>query len=215
MRWIELIINYSLVIIVITFFFMSFSKLPFYFKILGYTVIISAIVEVFAAYMLFNNKNNLFLFHFLNPFQFLMYSIYLIGILQSGFFRKCIYVLSSFLIVFAFFLSTKIQLINEYNSYWLLIQNFTLSFFLLFYFYEQIISDLQNEEFSKSIFLINIGLFIYCVSNLFIGGFLNTLIKYNVQIALYVYFISAFVSYFTYVCYIFAFRKIAKFESKY
>jgi hypothetical protein len=208
MRWIELILNYTFVIIAIGIFLKSHSKIPAHIRLIGYIVIVTAAIELVAAVLLFKDINNLFLFHILNPLQFFVYSIYLKGVLKNPILKKYILYSSAVLVFFSAFLSWRIQPVNEYNSYWLLIQNSVLCLYLLFFFYEEILDNAGEKIYSKSVLFINIGLFVYSISNLFIGGFLNTLIKNNVSAALIVYFASVIVSYFTYTCYIIAFRKI-------
>ena len=215
MRWIELILNYVLVITAITLFIKVYRIVPKYLKLIGYVLILNFVIEGIAAILMFQDKNNLFLFHFLNPLQFLLYSFYLKAVIKNSSFKKFIFWCSPLLVCGSVFISLKIQTVDEYNSYWLLIQNLTLTLYLLFYFYEQITENLEEILFSKSIFLINIGLFIFSISNLFIGGFLNILIKHNTYAALIIYFISAFVSYITYICFILAFKKLLLIEPKF
>jgi len=169
-------------------------------------LILNFFVEGIAAIMLLLDHNNLFLFHFLNPVQFFLISSYIQKLVLSAKAKFAILVITLMAILTSIIFSFTIQPINEYNSYWLLLQNLLVCIFILYYFYEQTLNTNTGQKHEKSILLVNIGLFIYAITNLFIGGFLNPLIKYNVHIALYVYFGSVLVSYITYILFIFAFK---------
>ena len=208
MRVLEIIINYLIITTVIFFFIKKYSLLPGYIKLVGYVLILNFFVEGVAAILLLNDENNLFLFHILNPVQFILFSYYLKAIISS---KKARYIISyviPLLVLVSLSISFTIQPFTEYNSYWLLIHNLLITIFVLYYFYEQSLEKAPENIYEKSILLINIGLFIYSVGSLLISGFLNHLIKYNIKVALYVHYGAVVISYLTYLFFLFAFIKI-------
>lgn len=182
--------------------------MPKHIRLLGYVLVINFFVEGVAAILLLYDLNNLFLFHILNPVQFVFYGYYISAIIMSKKVKKLLPVLIPCLVGVSLIISFTIQPFTEYNSYWLLIQNLFVTIFILYYFYEQSLEAAVESRYEKSILLINIGLFIYSIGSLLISGFLNHLIKYNIKVALFVYFGSVLISYLAYLLFIAAFIKI-------
>jgi len=182
--------------------------MPKHIRLIGYVLVINFFVEGVAAILLLYDLNNLFLFHILNPIQFMLYGYYISAIIISKKVKRILPVLIPCFAGISLIISFTIQPFTEYNSYWLLIQNLFVTIFILYYFYEQSLETALESMYEKSIFLINIGLFIYSIGSLLISGFLNHLIKYNIKVALFVYFGSVLISYLAYLLFIAAFIKI-------
>ena len=181
MRVLEIIINYLLITATIFLFIKKYSILPGYIRLVGYVLVINFFIEGIAAILLLQGTNNLFLFHILNPVQFILFSFYLKAIVWSKKAKNIISYIIPLSVVASFSISFTIQPFSEYNSYWLLIHNLFITIFILYYFYEQSLEKIPEHIYEKSIFLINTGLFIYSIGSLLIGGFLNHLIKYNIN----------------------------------
>ncbi len=208
MRVLEIVSNYTLIVVALFFFVKKYFQMPGYIRYIGYVLLLNCIVEGIAAFLMIYDINNLFLFHILNPIQFAFYAWYTRAIMTSDRVKNILTFIIPVLVAISFIMSFSIQSFNEYNSYWLLIHNIFITLFILYYFYEQSLDNVVVSKYEKCILLINIGLFIYSIGNLFIGGFLNILIKDNLHVALLVYFGSVIISYIMYLFFIMAFIRL-------
>lgn len=148
------------------------------YKILGYYIITTLAVESLNVYLWQSGQNNLFLIHFYTLAEFILVSFFLKSIIKSPpFLIKHFSLIISISSVFIICNSIFIQGFNSLNSYAETFENSVLILLILFFFYDLFGKENATNNQSKSLTIINSGLFIYLSGSLTIFLFGDFLVK--------------------------------------
>lgn len=209
----QVYINFSLLICINFLFLFQLKRIDQPLKMIGVLCLIITLFHLWAAYhFVFTKKNNQFVFHILIPIQYTLLSLYYATQQGNKQIKNVILISIPLFVVTTSIISLFIQKINSYNSYSLLIQNFLVTIWSLFYFRSILRSDHFQQIEKKPDFYISAGIFFFSLSDFFIEGIMNYLIKRNNIFSLKLYYISVMLSFILYISFIIGF--IVKYKIK-
>ncbi|PRY09839.1 hypothetical protein CLV24_11743 [Pontibacter ummariensis] len=184
---------------------LSFKRLHEALKALGYPLLATLFIEGYAAYLLFNNTRNLYLYHILTPLQYALFSVVAYKALTSFTYRRAILLSIPIYLLISFFITLFLQGLSEYNSYALSIKNALLACWALLY-YRETFADLKVVRLEKEpLFWVNTGMFFYSLGSFFVDGLMNQLLVQSYELAHTLYYINVFLGYFLYISFLIAF----------
>lgn len=194
----EVYTNFTLHAVNIFLFFCCYQKARTPIKIIGFSVVVTCIVEIYAAKLKFEKTNNLFLYHGFAVLHYIAYSYFYYIVLHNKTVKKVILITLPTFIFFSFISAIYLQPLEEYNSYTLVTKHFLISVWIMIYFLEFFITPgylkIQHEPY----FWISTGLLFFSVGNFFIEGMMDYLINKSMKIALSFYLTGVVFSYFFY-----------------
>ena len=163
----------------------SKKKFPQYFKHLPYFFLFNLIFEILADLMMNGGLNNLFLYHILNPFQFLFLSSIYYLYFDNNTIKNSIIICNIIVFSAAILFATTIQPINTNNSYTNIIKNLFLVIIIVIYFRDLFVREEYIDLKNSYIFIISSALFVTTLGNLMIDFTMNFLMKSDWVVTLY------------------------------
>ncbi|RIV27109.1 hypothetical protein DYU11_01980 [Fibrisoma montanum] len=156
------------------------------------------------------NRDNLYVFHFLPVAQYVAYGLMFRGMLAQTVIQRLISVTIVLFSVVSFGISLTIQPWNQYNSYALTLFNTLIAYWAGHYlwriFIDSKISSLEKEP----LFWISAGLFFTSLGNFFVQGLMNYMISVSNQYALLVYWIQELMNFIVISIFLLALRVYLK-----
>ncbi|MBB6611770.1 hypothetical protein H7F15_12030 [Pontibacter sp. Tf4] len=201
----ELYVHFSLLALNLAVWLVLYKKLDSPFRLLGWTLLLTALFEAYAAYLLLNKTRNLHLYHLLTPLQYVLYSLVFYKVLEGTIYRRAViltipaYLLVSGIITFFF------QGLSEYNSYALSLKNVLLTLWVLLY-YREIFTSLKVVELTKdAMFWTSTGLLFYSLGSFFVDGLMHYMLGKSFEMANAFFYISIFLGYLLHGTFLIAF----------
>ncbi|MDQ6844107.1 MAG: hypothetical protein M3Z92_07130 [Bacteroidota bacterium] len=163
------------------------NKIELPLKFLTFIIVSSLLIEISTSTIFDYLPNNLFLYHIYNPVEFFLYSLFFASLILAKKMRRILYFLIPVYLITAIILSLFVQKINVNNSYAITIESLCIILYTLLYLRQINLYQIDNRAEKNPYFWIVIGVFLYFTGNLFIDGFLNFLLKINVDTARFYY----------------------------
>jgi len=202
----QVYINFSLLFFLNILFLFQIKNITRPMFIIGVLSIIVTAFHMWAAYhFIFTKKNNQYVFHFLIPIQYSLLSFFYLNVLTNTVIKRMIIVSIPVFWIVSLLISFYVQKFDAYNSYSLLIQNFLLTLWSLSYFGNLVRGEQFVQLEKKPVFYICAGIFFFSLSDFFIEGVMDYLIKAKNEYSLTLYYISEILSFILYGTFIVAF----------
>ena len=151
------------------------------FKILSFILLSAILLELCTSLIFDYLPNNLFFYHFYNPLEFILYSLFFSSLAMSVKTKKYILLIIPAYIMIALFLSFFTQKINENNSYAICLESLIIILYCLLYLRHINIHQIENRAERNPYFWITLGILFYFTGSLFLEGFLNILLKVSID----------------------------------
>jgi hypothetical protein len=202
MLWYD-IVNFSLILLCIIVICLKYNTLPYEIKFFLTYFILTFLLEVASLFFILKGTNNLFLYHAIIPFQYLITSYYLLLVLGKN--RKTI-------ILFFLFLSVAVMLafsflyanLSEYYSFASILKNLFTSLLILLYFRKIFITTTDFDSDTGLNAWVCAGLFINCLGSFFIEGTMNYLMSADREVATNFYYLRIGLDFLFYVVFTFS-----------
>lgn len=185
---IDVYLNISFLTILLLLFFIKMKQLTQEQKVIGFIVLVTLPLELYAGYLQSYTINNLFIYHILIPIQYSFYAYIYYCYLEFKIMKKLI--LGSIILVLgaAAVLAFTIQPPDTYNSYVIILTNFFICIWVLTY-YRQLfvqlkITDLKTEP----LFWISNGLLLFALGDFFVEGLMKALLDQSLRMARWNYY---------------------------
>jgi len=211
----QVYINFSLLFILNILFLLQIKNIQKPMLIIGVLGIAITAFHLWSAYhFVFTKKNNQHVFHFLTPVQYSLLAYFYWTILDKENIKKIISISIPVFWLVSFLISFYVQKFDSYNSYSLLLQNFLVTLWSLFYFGSLVRGDGVQQLEKNPVFYISAGIFFFSLSDFFIEGIMDYLIKVKNEDSLTLYYISEILSFILYAIFILAFLINKKYKVK-
>jgi hypothetical protein len=197
MNW-DFYFNFTLHVANLCFFAVVFRKADVFIKILALCILITCLTEAYAAKLMIKKVDNNFLYHFLIPIQYVLYSLAYAKILRGRVVKKVVVLFLPIFLIFAIAMSLYVEKVNEYNSIVCATKHFLITFLVLFYFLQIFFEKEEIVLWKSPHFWISIGLVISSLGNFFIEGLMSYMINLSNDFALSFYLIGVGIVYFYY-----------------
>jgi hypothetical protein len=179
-------------------------------RFLGIYLLLTFIFDAFAATIMFHPplakalNNNLFVYHFLIPLQFITVMMLYYQVFLNSFIRRSLIWLGILFTLFSIIMSATLQPLSDYNSYSILLKYTLIVLIVMFYFYETFRVTLYPEIHKHSLFWISVGFLFHSISNIFLEGLSNYLLDNNSEAFQKVYALYSFSNYLQFTFFIVA-----------
>jgi hypothetical protein len=190
------------------------SGIPVPFKFIGGVLLLIILVELASGTVFKNVKNNLFLYHFQNPAEFVLYALFFYSIFHAHILKRIAIVAAPLYLLLALFFSFFIQTVNENNGYQVIMESIVLITFALAYLRELLIYRIEEKVQENPFFWIVSGILFHFSSSLFLEGFLDNLIKIAESSARMYYKPAYLFKYIMCFCYLIAILIVYKTKKK-
>lgn len=180
----------------------TFKHLPGAFKLFALLLGVTFVVESIAFYYLFFTKEQyLYLYHFFNPFLYVLVAYIYSTVIKTGWKNKLIRFSIPGFLVLSLLLTLYVQPLHTVNSYATMTSAALLVFLSLIYYYELLKNDDITNLTSKPLFWISTGNLIFYAGIFFIEGFVSYFIKYAPDLGRKLMFINYFLNFVLYTLY--------------
>lgn len=211
----EIYIHFSILLLALASFVVNLPKLQPELRLLGLTLGITTLIESYAAYLVFQLKVNLFLYHWLIPIQVVLFSLIFHRTLHTPGFRKLILFSIPVYLIFACYNTLYLQPLSEFNSYSRILKNILLTCWALFY-YKELFAELKVKALSKDpMFWVSTGLLFASLGSFFSDGLMNHLLSLSFEMAHALNYINVFLKYFLNLTFLVAFWLPGSAEGKF
>lgn len=186
----------------------NYQKITNSFRWILYQLIITSVGELYGYYSLWFLKTVAFpMFHFLNPIEYLLYSLFFYELTQKHFTERFILATITALLLFSIGNTIWLQLLAEDNSNAYLAGAALMVVYSLLYYYELY----QREDFSVPIvklpdFWIVTGIFFLYAGSFFVMGFIRIILAIEPETAPNLYVINLFLNILLYALIFYGFR---------
>lgn len=196
--------HFALLALNILLWLVKFRYLNTSLRLLGLLLLLTLLFEVYAAFLMFNQVRNLYLFHYLTPLQYVLTALLFRSTLHSVRFRTIItYSIPVFLVI-SLLISLTVQGTNDYNSYALMLKSLLTTCWVLCYFRE-IFSGLRLVRLeTEPMFWVSTGMLFYALGSFFAEGLMNYLLLQSYPFALQLYYLSVLLGYLLYSAFLVA-----------
>jgi len=201
----ELYLHFGLLFLNVMLWGSRFTSLKPELKLLGVNLLLTLLLEGYAAYLMLQSIRNLYLYHFLTPVQYCLYAF--IFYLTAYSTKKKYLILSSIpiYIVSSALITVYIQDLTQFNSYALSLKNVLIVCWVLLY-YHDVFTRLKVERLElEPLFWVCTGLLFYSLGSFFVYGLMNQLLRQSHELTLPLYYITLFLGYLLYLMYLVAF----------
>lgn len=198
MKW-EVVVNFSLHFFNIILFFWGFKKFDLSLKLIGVSIFLTCIVELYALKLMLRSVDNNFIYHFLTPIQYALFAAAYAFKIHNLKGKKIILYSIPVAILLSLIISVRFQKLDEYNSFFCAIKHSLLSFWILYFFYETFLNEKDIELVRDPFFWISTGLLFSSLGNFFIEGLMSMLIIRSHTIALNFYLVGVSLTYLSYL----------------
>jgi hypothetical protein len=200
MLWYD-IVNFSLIILCIAVIGLKYNTVPYEIKFLLAYFILTFLLEITSLFFILKGTNNLFLYHAIIPFQYLITSYYLLLLLRKN--RNTLvlfFLIISVAVMLAFsFLYTNL---SEYYSFASILKNLLTSLLILLYFRKIFITTTDFDSDTGLNAWVCAGLFINCLGSFFIEGTMNYLMFTDREMATNFYYLRIGLDFFFYIVFL-------------
>ncbi|WP_242917390.1 hypothetical protein [Pontibacter liquoris] len=174
-------------------------------RLLGLGLLLTLVVEGFAAYLMFHNIRNLYLYHFLTPLQYALFALVFYKVLTGTRLRQAVLASLPLYLAASTYFTLCLEGLSEYNSYALSLKNVLIVCWALGY-YKEVFESLQVTRLThEPMFWVSTGLFFYSLGSFFVDGLMNQLLSDSFELASALYYISIFLEYLLYITFLIAF----------
>ena len=173
---------------------------PKYFFLLSALLLITFIVEATGYYMLRNKIKHAFIFHFYAPIEFSILSYLFYREIQTSWIRKMILLVMPLFLIFSTVNIFYLQKLKVYNSYGFIIKGVLVVCWILLFFYDLYNNDKFENPLRLPMFWISIGLLFFFSGTIFLNGYIEHLMKTNMDLARKVFRINLSLNIFLYLC---------------
>ncbi len=171
---------------------LKFRHLPVGLKILGYTLLLTLLAEGYAAYLMFQRTTNFYLYHFLVPLQYTLFSCLFYSELKGGRARKTVLASIPLYLLVSSLILLLLQETSEVNTYARLLKNVLIICWAFLYCREIFLGLTVVQLEKEPMFWVSTGLFFYSLGNFFVEGLMNRILEVSYALAHALYFISIF-----------------------
>jgi hypothetical protein len=141
----------------------------------------------FAATLVFDVKNNLFVFHIHTPIEYCVVSLLYVSSLENRKIKNVILISIPVFVVLCIFLSLFIQPVTDNNAAMIIVESMLTIIWSLLFIRETIMLQKQNTLLRFPMFWISVGLMFYFVGAQVFDGLLNYLMFESMELARRVY----------------------------
>jgi len=201
----ELYIHFGLLLANLLIWAIGFRHYSYALKLLGVTLLVTLLLEGYAAYLMLEGIRNLYVYHLLTPLQYALYAFLFYLMAGSSIHKRLILFSIPLFALVSFLLSGYVQQTNEFNSYALSLKNILLVGWALLYYRDVFMRLRVNRLETEPFFWVSTGLLFYSLGCFFVYGFMNQLIKTSHQMTLTLYYITLFLGYLLYITFAVAF----------
>lgn len=180
-------------------FFVFYKSFSVPIKIIGFCILTTCVIEVYAAKLKFASVNNLFLYHGFAVIHYVFYSFFYYQIIRNRRIRNLILLTNPLFVILAIVNVFYFQKITDYCSYTLVVKHFLISIWVLVYFTEFFLKPGELYVYFEPFFWISAGLILCSLGNFFIEGMMDYLINKSKVIALKFYLVGVVLSYLFYL----------------
>jgi len=161
-------------------------------KALGVPLLATLVMEGYAAYLMFQMTNTVWLYHFITPVQYTLYAfVFYHGLAGAGI-KKTVLVSVPLYLLASLFIILQLQSSSEYNSYARLMKDALIVCCALVYYWE-VFTKLQVIRLAREpMFWVSTGLLFYSLGNFFADGLMNQLLEQSYRLAHAVFYINVF-----------------------
>jgi hypothetical protein len=197
-------VNFTLLLGNLFLWIIKFRYLRIELRIVGLALLVTCIFEALAAYLMLNGIRNLFLFHILTPFQYILYTLLFNRTIHNPLLRRItLYSIPLYLLI-TLLITLSIQKTSEFNSYALLLKNILIACWAIFYYRETFTTPKVSRLEKEPLFWISTGLLFYSLGSFFVDGLMNYMISQSYSLANKVYYVSLWLSYALYITFLIA-----------
>lgn len=200
----EVYIHFILILLPLALWLIRFKKLNAELKLLGTTICITFFIEGYAAYLMFQLTRNLFLYHWLIPVQYVLFSSVFFVALTNETHKKVILLSIPLYLLLVILFTFTLQPPTEFNSYARLLKNILITGWTLLY-YKEIFTSLKVVNLNKEpMFWVSTGLLFFSLGNFFVDGLMNYLLSLSYELAHTLNYIRVFLGYLLYITFLIA-----------
>jgi hypothetical protein len=179
---------------------LTLRKQPAYFAWLSFLLLITCIEEGFGYYMLHKGVKHSFISHFYSPVEFLILSYMYYREVSKDWMKKIIVVAMPVFLLFSAVNIFYLQKLNVYNSYGFIIKGVFIVLWVLLFFYDLYMRDSFENPLKMPMFWISIGLIFFFSGTILVNGYIERLMKTDMELAKKLYKINTFLNIFLYLC---------------
>lgn len=174
---------------------LKFRNFNLHLKLLGFVILATLLIEGYATILMLQRIRNLYLYHYLTPLQFSLFSYIFYLILEDSRSRKIILYSIPLYLLISFLLTLQVQGFSEYNSYALSLKNLLLTIWVLLY-YRETFTSLKVVRLTRDpMFWISTGLLFYSLGSFFVDGLMHYVLGESFEMANALFYISIFLGY--------------------
>lgn len=201
----EAYIYFSLLLLNLVVWAARYNFLSTALRILGLALLITFFIEGYAAYLMFHNIRNLYLYHILTPLQYSVLALVFYKALTGAEQRSAVLLSIPLYLLVSLLITLYLEGPSEYNSYALSIKNGLIICWTLLY-YKDVFEGLKITRLNREpMFWISTGLFFYSLGSFFVDGLMNQVLDNSFEIAHALFYISIFLGYLLYITFLIAF----------
>ena len=163
------------------------SNLLVPFKTLAAIMLLSLSLEVSTSILFRNMSNNLVFYHFFNPIEFSLYSIFFYHLMPGHWPQKLILAIAPCFLAFALISGIRFQSITENNSSVVLLESILIILYCLLYLRHIHIYEIDRRAEMNPYFWITVGVLFYFIGTLFVEGSLTMLLDISNDTARFYY----------------------------
>lgn len=201
----DIYIHFCLLLLNLVIWVTKYGHLSSTLRILGFVLLITFLIEGYAAYLMLHRIRNLYLYHLLTPLQYALFSLVFYTALTGAKQKRVILLSIPLYLLVSLLITLYLEGLSEYNSYALSIKNgFIICWTLLYY--KDVFEGLKIMRLNREpMFWISTGLFFYSLGSFFIDGLMNQVMGNFFEIANALFYISIFLGYLLYITFLIAF----------
>ncbi len=201
----EIYVHFSLLLLNLLIWSARYKHFSPTLRLLGWILLITALFEAYASYLLFNRIRNLHLYHLLTPLQYILYTFLFYRILEGRFQKRLVLLSIPLYIIASAIITLYFQGLSEYNSYALSIKNVLLSCWVLFFFRDIFTSLKVVRLTGDAMFWVSTGLLFYSLGSFFVDGLMHYILGQSFEMANALFYISIFLGYLLHITFFIAF----------
>lgn len=191
----EIYVHFTILLLALACWAAKFSKMGLELKLVGSVLALTLFLEGYAAYLALNMTKNLFLYHWLIPVQYIVFSLAYAATLSNPLFKRGILISIPTYLLLVLLITLHLQSIAEFNSYARILKNVLIISWTLLY-YKEIFASLKVINLGKEpMFWVSTGLLFFSLGSFFTEGLMNHLLNLSYELAHTLNYISIFLKY--------------------
>jgi len=179
----------------------TYKHLPRALKLFPLLLGITFVVESIAFYGLFYGEPALYLYHFYQPFSYVLIAYVYSTFIKTRWKKKLIRFSIPGFVIMCFLVTLFVQPLHTVNSYATMTSAALFVFLALFYYYELLTNDETTNLTSKPLFWNSTGNLIFYAGIFFLEGFVSYFINYAPELGKKLMFINYFLNFALYTFY--------------